>query len=140
MTRTVRLPFSHGQRVSHPDWPEMEFVVLYETVDAEDRWTIAVTDLSGGGFWSFPAEQLSAEHDTHQQALARWMGCSVDTMNSEHDGMHEYLCDWLGIESRSLRVARGEKLSDEDFALSCMEEDVVLHLQRLVAHLPKLAK
>jgi hypothetical protein len=55
---------------------------------------------------------------------------TVEQMNAEHDQLHADLCAWLGIESQSLRIARGEPLTEAERELSYYEEDAVLHVQR----------
>jgi hypothetical protein len=55
---------------------------------------------------------------------------TTDEMNAEHDRLHADLCSWLGIESQSLKVARGESLTEGHRELACYEEDAVLHVQR----------
>lgn len=67
-----------------------------------------------------------------QATTADWLNCSVEQMNAAHDPLHAALCQWLGVSSHSLACARGE-MHDEGVAV--MEEEAVLHVQRLaVAH------
>jgi hypothetical protein len=113
----------------------MQFRVLTLTLDAEDVWTAGVTDVEGGGRWFFPVSELEPMFYDHQRALAEWMGYpTLRQMNADHDKFHEWLADWMSDSSRSLAVARGEKLSERDYMLACLEEEAVLHLQRFVAH------
>jgi hypothetical protein len=67
-----------------------------------------------------------------QAETAAWMGYeTVEKMNAEHDQLHADLCSWLGIESQSLKVARGEALTEDERELAYYEEDAVLYVQRL---------
>lgn len=67
-----------------------------------------------------------------KEATARWMGYpDAAAMDLEHDSLHLALCRWLGVESHSMRNAAGEP---HDAMLAALEEDCVLHLQRLIAH------
>ena len=130
MTRAARLPFSFGQRVKHPDWRNMEFTVLSQEVDARGCWTISVTDRHGG-FWRLPAHELSYVelHDEHQ-AMAEWLGCSVERMERHHDRIHAWLAERAGVPSYSLKVARGEPLTEAERRIAAAEEDATLQLQR----------
>jgi hypothetical protein len=130
--KSVRLPFCFGQTVFHRDWPEMEFFVVGQTVCADHSWSINVSDKGGGGYWIFPAHELKPGFVDDQAAMARWMGCSVETMNMDHDRLHELLADLVDMPSLSLQIARGESLSKEETALASLEEDAVLHLQKYV--------
>lgn len=67
--------------------------------------------------------------DQPLQAMAEWMGCTVEAMNSAHDEWHAALCAWLGIPSHSLACAAGEP---HDGVLAGLEEAAVLHTQKFV--------
>lgn len=70
------------------------------------------------------------DFDADQARTAAWLGCAVDEMNAAHDTLHHALCGWLGVRSHSMADAAGEPF---DPALSAIEEDAVLHVQRLIA-------
>jgi hypothetical protein len=127
----VRLPFYFGQIVHHKDWPEMDFFVIGMTLTPDNSWSVNVSEHSGG-FWIFPAYELKADLGNEQEAMAKWMGCSVETMNMDHDKLHQMLADLLRLPSLSLIIAKGKRLSQEETALACLEEDAVLHLQRYI--------
>ena len=55
---------------------------------------------------------------------------SVDEMTAEHDALHASLCEWLGLPSNSMKIARGEEVTEAERELSYYEEDAVLHVQR----------
>lgn len=79
-----------------------------------------------------PPRQLPDQpFDAHQQAIAEWMGCTVDAMNRDHDDLHRALCNWLRIKSHSMADASGRAF---DPVLSGMEEVAVLYVQRLMAN------
>lgn len=63
---------------------------------------------------------------SHQAEMATWLGTDVATMNAAHDPLHRSLCAWLGIASVSL--------TDPDHPLAAIEEQAVLHVQRLIHH------
>ena len=72
------------------------------------------------------------EFDAHQAETAAWMGYpDAAAMNAAHDPLHRALCGWLGVTSHSMLCAGGEP---HDATLAAMEEDAVLHTQRLIAH------
>jgi len=72
------------------------------------------------------------DFDAKQEATALWMGYpDVAAMNRDHDAAHAWLCDSLGVPSHSLACAKGEPY---DALLATVEEEAVLHLQRLMAH------
>lgn len=69
--------------------------------------------------------------DEHQQAIADWMGCTVEQMNMTHDAAHRQLCEQFGTgDSLSLRMARGEKLTEAEQRIAGLEENAVLAIQR----------
>jgi hypothetical protein len=71
-------------------------------------------------------------HDAQQAATARWMGYpDAEAMNAQHDPLHHAVCEWLGVPSHSMLCAHGQ---DHNAKLAAIEEDAVLHLQRLLAH------
>ena len=76
-----------------------------------------------------------AIHMTKQQT-AEWLGYGDDVgaMDLVHDLYHRGLCGWLGVPSVSMKDAAGQSLSDAERALASLEEDAVLHVQRLVQH------
>lgn len=75
-----------------------------------------------------PRQRPGQSFDDHQAEVAAWMGCSVGEMNAAHDPMHRSLCAWLGVPSHSLACAAGD---DHDARLAGLEEEAVLHVQRL---------
>lgn len=107
----------------------MEFKVIGMMLSSDNQWSINVTEHSGG-FWVFPSWELKARIGDEQAAMAKWMGCSVETMNIDHDRLHELLADLVELPSLSLVIARGKRLNEEETALAYLEEDAVLHLQR----------
>lgn len=140
MTRTARFPFSFGQAVRHANLPELPLRVLHQECDGEGKWTISVTDARGGGFWRFPAGELSYSDIAEEQAdIAAWLGCSVERMNAEHDALHARLSRWTGIPSQSLRIVAGEKLTPEEREIAALEEDAVLYVQRYLCAALELA-
>ena len=130
MTRAARFPFSFGQRVDHPGFV-FPFIVVAQECDKIGDWTISVTGEDGGGWWRFPANELSF-HDLHdeQTAMAEWMGCSVERMNAHHDDLHAWLAERVGQPSHSLRISHGEVLTPDEHAIAAAEEESVLHTQR----------
>lgn len=130
MTRSVRFPFSFGQEVEHPAFT-FPFIVVAQECDKFGDWTISVTDRKGGGWWRFPAHEISyASLVDEQTAMAEWMGCSVERMNLHHDRLHNWLSERVGQPSYSLRKAAGEALTPEQNTLAAAEEDAVLYVQR----------
>lgn len=128
--RSVRLPFSIGQSVKSSTLPELPLRVLAQEFDG-DSWTISVTDARGGGFWRFPAHELTyADIADEQREIAAWVGCSVEQLNRDHDALHARLASWTALPSQSLRIAAGEALTPDEHRLAALEEDAVLHLQR----------
>lgn len=128
--RAARFPFSIGQAVTNTSFPEIPLRVLAQEYDG-DSWTISVTDARGGGFWRFPAHELTyADIAEEHRAIAGWLGCSVERMESEHDALHARLSRWTGCVSQSLRMARGEPLTDAEADLAALEEDAVLAVQK----------
>ncbi len=65
-------------------------------------------------------------HDAHQAANP-----DATAMNRDHDPLHRALCAWPGIPSHAMLDAAGEP---HDATLAALEEDAVLHCQRLIAH------
>jgi hypothetical protein len=53
-------PYDIDQLVSHPDhpWASAGFRVLSLQYSGPGRWTLHVTDSSGGGYWLFRAEEV----------------------------------------------------------------------------------
>jgi hypothetical protein len=130
VTRTARFPFSFGQQVVHPAFP-LPFVVVAQECDKIGDWTISVTDRNGGGWWRYPANELTFRNIVdEQEAMAEWMGCSVERMNVHHDRLHRWIAERVGLPSFSLRRADGEHLSPDENALAAAEEDAVLHVQK----------
>lgn len=75
---------------------------------------------------------MADDFATGQARTAAWMGYpDAEAMNRDHDALHGVLCAWLGIPSHALRCA---VQFDHDPVLAGVEEDAVLHLQRLIAH------
>lgn len=72
-------------------------------------------------------------------ALAEWMGYdTVEAMDADHDRLHFRLSNVLGVPSHSMRQARGEVLSREEWTVANLEEDAVLNVQRWLKHIDKL--
>jgi len=80
-----------------------------------------------------PRREPDQSFDGHQRDMAAWVGCaSVDEMNAMHDPLHHALCGWLGVTSHAMLDAAG---LPHDAALAAIEEEAVLHCQRLaMAH------
>lgn len=132
MTRSFRFPFSFGQRVEH-EAHLLPFVVVAQECDKIGDWTISVTDEKGGGWWRFPAHELTYASLTDEHAaMAEWLGCSVDRMNAHHDDLHRWLSERAGQTSYSLRLSAGERLTPDESAVAAAEEDAVLYLQRFL--------
>ena len=66
--------------------------------------------------------------------MATWLGTTVEAMDRDHDPLHHALCAWLGITSQSMRVAAGERLTEQEHELAGYEEEAVLYLQRYLGH------
>lgn len=79
-----------------------------------------------------PQRRDGQSFEDHQADMAEWLGTDVATMNRDHDRLHASLCHWLGIPSHSLRHAAGEKLTNPEYGLAMLEEQAVLHTQRLI--------
>jgi hypothetical protein len=130
VTRSVRFPFSFGQKVEHPSFT-MPFVVVAQECDRLGDWTISVTDEKGGGWWRFPAHELVfASIVDEQAAMAEWMGCSVERMNRHHDDLHRWLSARAELPSYSLLLSEGANLTPDEHAVAAAEEDAVLYVQR----------
>jgi hypothetical protein len=126
VSRAVRLPFSFGQRVEHQAFA-FPFIVVAQECDKLGDWTISVTGEKGAGWWKFPAHELSyVSLADEQEAIADWMGCSVEQMNRHHDRMHLWLSERLGVRSLSLAISHGERLSPAEGNVAAAEEDAVL--------------
>ena len=71
-----------------------------------------------------------------KEETAAWLGYTgpdaVAQMDLHHDPLHRSLCAWLGIESQSMRVAAGERLTEREQALAAYEEHATLGVQRLI--------
>jgi hypothetical protein len=138
MTRTARFPFSFGQRVEHPAFV-LPFVVVSQECDKLGDWTISVTDQKGGGWWRFPAHELTYAHlEDEQKAMAEWMGCTVEQMNRHHDRIHLWLSERAGQRSFSLAVSHGEALTPEEGAVAAAEEDAALAIGRYLVSVERL--
>jgi hypothetical protein len=138
MTRAARFPFSFGQRVEHSAFM-LPFIVVAQECDKLGDWTISVTDEKGGGWWRFPANELTfAEIVDEQKAMAEWMGCSVEQMNRHHDRTHAWLAERAGVTSYSLKASEDEHLTPDESAVAAAEEDAVLYLQRYLFALERL--
>lgn len=138
MTRAARFPFSFGQSVEHPAFT-MPFVVVAQECDKLGDWTISVTDEKGGGWWRFPANELTyASLVDEQAAMAAWVGCSVERMNAHHDKLHRWIADRVGRQSYSLLWSQGRELTPDESAVAAAEEDAVLYIQRYICAVERL--
>lgn len=82
-----------------------------------------------------PARRPGQSFESHQQEMAGWTGCgSIDELNRLHDPLHRSLCAWLGIDSQALRQSAGDELTHGQQLLAILEEEAVLHVQRLICH------
>jgi len=130
VSRGVRLPFSFGQRVDHSSFT-FPFIVVAQECNNLNDWTISVTDEKGGGWWRFPAGELTFSNiEDEQKAMAQWMGCTVERMNRFHDRIHQWLAERVGQPSHSLRISHGEILNPDEHAIAAAEEDAVLAVQK----------
>lgn len=81
-----------------------------------------------------PIRQSGESFEAHQQAMADWVGTTVDDLNARHDPLHRSLSAFLGVPSHAMRQAVGEPLTASEQRLADMEEDAVLCCQRWQAH------
>lgn len=80
-----------------------------------------------------PRQRPGQSFEAHQDEMAAWMGYpDRDALNAAHDRLHASFCKWLGVESRSLRIGRGERLSGPEAHLAGLEEEAVLMTQRFI--------
>ena len=139
MSRAFRFPFSFRQTVRHEAFPGTDFNVLAMEADHTGEWTVSVTDPGGGGFWRFPAGELTyADLAEEQAAMAEWMGCPVERMNAHHDSLHRWLAERAGVQSYSLAQYAGKALSPTENAVAAAEEEAVLHVQRYLCVIENL--
>lgn len=130
MSRSVRFPFSFGQKVEHPSFT-LPFIVVAQECDKLGDWTISVVDETGGGWWRFPANELTyASIVDEHAAMAEWLGCSIERMEAHHDHLHRWLAERVGHPSYSLKASAGERLTPDQAAVAAAEEDAVLYVQK----------
>lgn len=84
-----------------------------------------------------PHRHPGQSHEDHQTEVAAWLGTDIATMNRNHDPLHLALCAWLGIESQAMRHGLGQHLGPQEHALAALEEEAVLHVQRLIYYAAK---
>jgi hypothetical protein len=80
-----------------------------------------------------PVHHPGQTFEAHQAEMAKWLGTDVEEMNAAHDALHAALCRWLAVPSYALLDANGLLDSEKQF-LAHLEEQAVLHTQRLMHH------
>lgn len=158
-------PFRLGEIVAHDTlkW-STGLRIIGLTIGIDEKWSANVTDIGGGGFWIFPADELErcelsngtkisigpkwaitrlpngAEVHAHPRedqadtAMELGYGTDIEAMTRDHDPLHSRLMDFLKAPYSYSLMLAAG--CDVDPRIAALEEAAVMAVQKLKRALP----